>query len=54
LPNLRDLAREERAGRLVLELARLGRELRVIDADWNVQVSRVVSELYGTRFFDDL
>jgi hypothetical protein len=54
LPNLRDLAREERAGRLVLQLVRLGRDLRVLDAGWNVQVSRAVSELYGTRFFDDL
>jgi len=54
IPNLADLARDERTGRLVAELANLGREPRLTDVDWGKSVDRITTELYGGNFFDQV
>ncbi|MCH9019033.1 MAG: SAM-dependent DNA methyltransferase [Proteobacteria bacterium] len=54
IPNLADLARDERTGRLVAELADLGREPSLADVDWREQANRITTELYGGDFFDQV
>jgi adenine-specific DNA-methyltransferase len=50
IPNMSDLSRDERAGRLITRLAVLGREPRLGDPEWSVSVDRIASELYGGFF----
>ena len=54
IPNLADHARDERTGRLVVELANLGREPRLTDIDWTKSADRITTELYGSDFFDQV
>lgn len=54
IPNLADLARDERTGRLVAELVNLGREPRLTDVDWKKLADQITTELYGSDFFDQV
>ncbi|MBX6367343.1 MAG: N-6 DNA methylase [Rhodospirillales bacterium] len=54
LPNLIDIARDERGGRMVAELIELGRKPRLEDADWHVSANRITTALYGEDFFDQV
>jgi hypothetical protein len=53
-PNLAELARDERTGRLVARLAELGHEPRLDDAEWRATADRITTELYGGEFFDQV
>ena len=52
LPNLRTLAQDERAGRLISRLAVLGRQPRVADVDWQTTTDRLTAEVFGSDFFE--
>ncbi|MBX9708038.1 MAG: N-6 DNA methylase [Caulobacteraceae bacterium] len=52
LPNLRTLAQDERAGRLISRLAALGRQPRVADIDWQNTTNRLTAEIFGSDFFE--
>ena len=52
IPNLADLAREERLGRLISTLVELGREPHLSELSWTDAVDRITTELYGGDFFD--
>ena len=52
VPNLAELALDDRAGRLIARLAGLGRVPRLADADWRAAVDRITADLYGGDFFD--
>ncbi|MEP3124141.1 MULTISPECIES: N-6 DNA methylase [Alphaproteobacteria] len=54
VPNLVELARDQRAGRLIARLISLGREPRLSDPDWHLAVDRIVTELYGADVFDEV
>lgn len=54
VPNLVELARDQRAGRLIARLTSLGREPRLNDPDWCATVDRIATELYGVDFFDEV
>lgn len=54
IPNLSDLARDERTGHLVARLAALGRDPRPADADWRISAERITTDLYGGDFFDEV
>jgi hypothetical protein len=47
LPDLRALSTDPRAGRLVLDIARLGRKVDVNDQQWQERTSLIVADLYG-------
>ncbi len=48
LPNLRALSTDPQAGKRVLALARLGRDVDVHNRDWSSRVATIVADLYGT------
>ena len=50
IPNLVDLARDERTGRLIFRLVELGREPRLTEGSWGDLVDRITTELYGGDF----
>ena len=52
IPNLTDLAGDERLGRLISELVELGREPHVSDRVWAESADRITTDLYGGDFFD--
>ena len=52
IPDLVDLAREERTGRLISRLVELGREPRFTEGSWRDSVDRITTELYGGDFLD--
>ena len=52
IPNLVDLARDERTGRLIFRLVELGREPRFTEGSWRDLVDRITTELYGGDFLD--
>ena len=52
IPNLADLAGDERLGRLISELVELGRQPHASDRVWKESADRITTELYGTDFFD--
>ncbi len=52
IPDLVDLAREERKGRLISRLVELGREPRFAEDSWRDSVDRNTTELYGGDFLD--
>jgi SAM-dependent methyltransferase len=54
VPNMADLARDERAGKLIARLAELGRQARLADADWRISADRITTELYGGDFFEEV
>jgi len=54
VPNLVELARGHRAGRLIARLTSLGREPRLSDPDWCATVDRITTELYGVDIFDEV
>lgn len=54
VPNLVELGRNQRAGRLVAELAKLGRNPRITDRDWVLMAERLTIELYGGDFFKQI
>lgn len=54
VPNLVEMARNQRAGRLIARLTSLGREPRLSDPDWSATVDRIATELYGVDFFDEV
>jgi len=54
VPNLLELARDERVGRQITKLTSLGREPRLSDPEWRTAVDRIVTELYGADFFDEV
>jgi adenine-specific DNA-methyltransferase len=54
VPNLAELALDERAGRQIARLAALGREPRLGDADWLTVADRITTDLYGGDFFDQV
>ncbi|MFC2252621.1 class I SAM-dependent DNA methyltransferase [Labrys portucalensis] len=54
VPNLVELARDQRAGRLIARLTSLGREPRLSDPDWCAAVDRIAAELYGVDFFEEV
>lgn len=54
VPNLVELARSQRAGRLISRLTSLGREPRLNDPDWGNTVDRITTELYGVDIFDEV
>jgi hypothetical protein len=47
LPDLRALSIDPRSGRLVSEMARLGRVVDVTDASWRGRTAQIVAEMYG-------
>ena len=52
IPDLANLARDERIGRLVSTLVELGREPRLDDVRWSSMTDDITTELYGGEFFD--
>ena len=52
IPNLVDLARDDRMGRLVSSLVELGREPRLTEDSWSKMADHITTELYGGDFFD--
>ena len=52
VPNLVDLAGDERLGNLISRLAKLGGAPRVNERAWSESVDRITMELYGPDFFD--
>ena len=52
IPNLSDLARDERMGRLISKLIELGREPRFSDNMWSETTDHITTELYGGDFFE--
>lgn len=48
LPDLRALSIDPRAGRLVSDLAMLGRTVDVTDPSWRSRTAQIVAEMYGT------
>ena len=52
IPNLADIARDERMGRLISRLVKLGREPRLTDVGWTELTDRITTELYGGDLFD--
>jgi methylase of polypeptide subunit release factors len=54
IPNLSDLSRDERAGRLISKLAYFGRESRLADPDWEASTTRITTELYGIDIFEQV
>ena len=52
MPNLADLAKDERLGRLIARLIELGREPRRSERDWMEAADEITTELYGGEFFD--
>ena len=52
IPNLADLARDERMGRLIFKLVELGKEPRLTDASWVDAADRITTKLYGKDFFE--
>ena len=52
IPNLAELARDERLGRLISRLVELGREPRGSERSWTESADRITTELYGGDFFD--
>ena len=52
IPNLIDLARDERMGRQISKLVDLGRESRPTDVNWVDSADRITTELYGKDFFE--
>lgn len=52
VPNLADIARDERMGRLISRLVELGREPRLTDVGWIDLTDRITTELYGGDIFD--
>lgn len=52
VPNLPELSRDERMGRLISKLVELGREPYLNDASWSAAADRMTIELYGGDFFD--
>lgn len=52
IPDLANLARDERIGRLVSALVELGRDPRLNDVRWSAMADEITTELYGGEFFD--
>ena len=52
LPNLGNMASDERLGRLVHELVGLGREPRPGEERWDDAADAITTELYGADLFD--
>lgn len=50
VPNFSVLATDERAGKAITRLARLGYNARTDDTDWRSVVDRLTTELYGSEF----
>ena len=52
MPNLTDLARDERMGHLIYKLVELGRRPRLSGVSRTDLADRVTTELYGEDFFE--
>lgn len=52
MPNLSDLAIDERLGRQVSRLIDLGRDPRPSDRNWTKATNEITTDLYGRDFFD--
>ena len=52
MPDLASLARDERMGRLIAKLVRLGRDPRLSDPGWSAAADNITTELYGGDIFD--
>ena len=52
IPNLADLARDERMGHFISRLVVLGREPRLTEVRWNRLADQFTTELYGEEFFE--
>ncbi|MDE0042563.1 MAG: hypothetical protein OXT74_11050, partial [Candidatus Poribacteria bacterium] len=54
MPNLAELARDERTGCLISRLVELGRKPRFTEVSWRNLVDRITNELYGGDFFNQV
>jgi adenine-specific DNA-methyltransferase len=54
VPNLIELARDQRVGHLIARLTSLGREPRLSDPVWCAAADRITTELYGGDFFNEV
>ena len=52
IPNLADLARDERIGSLISKLVELGRGPRLTEVSWSDIADRITTELYSKEFFE--